>query len=56
MGLAAIVGCPPPPPSKTRPLWFFAALRHGDHKSGRVMAIVTAQRQFNASSQKMFLV
>ena len=38
MGLAAMVGCPP---SQTMPLCLFTALRHSDHKSGRVMAIVT---------------
>ena len=41
MGLAAMVGCPP---SQTEPLsglCLFTALRHSDHKSGRVIAIVT---------------
>ena len=29
------------PPSQTMPLCLFTALRHSDHKSGSVMAIVT---------------
>ena len=37
-----MVGCPPPP-SQTMPLGLFMALRHGDHTSGRVMAIATAR-------------
>ena len=31
------------PPSQTMPLCSFTALRHGDHTSGRVMAIATAR-------------
>ena len=44
------------PPSQTMPLCLFTALRHSDHKSGRLMAIVTERWQINASSQKLFLV
>ena len=40
MGLAAMVGCPPPLPDNAV---MFITVRHSDHKSGRMMTIVTAR-------------